>query len=531
MTNSINEILKNKVIFVIGSNTTEAHPIIGNKIKQAVKNGSKLIVIDPRKTELSFFSNYYLQIKPGTDIVLINGIMNIIINNNWHKKKYIKERCIGYESLKESIKKYTPDIVEKITGINKKLLYKISKIYANTKRAGIYYTLGITEHIKGTSNVINLANMAMLTGHVGVKYAGINPLRGQNNVQGACDMGCLPNYYPGYKKIDNEDDRKFFEKFWNVKLNPNIGLKTPEMIDSAIDNNLKLMYIMGEDPVLTDSDSNNVKKALNNLEFLIVQDLFLTETAKYANVFLPANNYSEKDGTFTNTERRVQRVRKAVSSPDLCKNDWEIICDIARTFIKNDNRKEDSFKFKKSEEIFEEIRSCIKNYKGITYKRINKNGLQWPCTDIKHKGTLYLHKNKFNNQKGIMIPVEYKRSAEIVDKKYPFLLNTGRMLYHYNVSTENSKTLRKIYPFERAQINPIDAKKYNLNKNSIISISSRRGIIRSNIQITDIVPKGMIFMTIHYKGSPVNELTNSKYDPITKTAEFKITAVNIKKEI
>ncbi len=524
MTNSIGEIEDNEVLFIIGSNATEAHPIIGNKMKKAAQKGARLIVIDPRRTELASLAKYHLQLKSGSDAALVNGLMHIIIKENWQDQDYIDERCIGFESLKENVESYTPEYTAKITGINVDTLYKAAKLYAKTKKAGIFYTLGITEHTTGTDNVMNLANLGMLTGHVGIENAGINPLRGQNNVQGACDMGALPNYFPGYKFCDNQDNVDIFEKLWDTKLDDKLGLRIPEMLDGIMDGNVKAMYVMGEDPVLTDPDANHVRKALNALDFLVVQNIFLTETAKLADVVLPSTAYAEKDGTFTNTERRVQRVRKAADAPNNLMIDWQMTSEIGKRMGYK------GFEYHNSEEIFEEIRKSIPSYAGINYKRIDKDGLQWGCPTIDSPGSKYLHSGEFTRGKGLMLPIEYLPPAELVDEEYPVLLNTGRMLYHYNVSTRISDTLEAIRPVERVEINPVDAKKYDLDKNSIIRVTSRRGSITANITITDRVSPGTIYMTFHYKESPVNELTNSAYDPVTKTAEYKITAVKIAKE-
>ena len=525
MTNSIGEIADGyDVFFIIGSNTTEAHPIIGNKMKQAIKNGTKAIVIDPRKTELAKMAEHWLPLNSGTDAALINGLMHIIIENNWHKKDYIAERCIGFDVIEEVVESYTPEKVSAVTGISEDILYQVAKLYATTEKAGIYYTLGITEHTTGTANVMNLANLAMMTGHLGVKYGGINPLRGQNNVQGSCDMGALPNYYPGYQDIDNNEKRKWFESKWGIALNPNKGLKIPEMLDQAITGEVKAMYVMGEDPVLTDPDANHVKKALKSLDLLIVQNLFMSETAKEADVILPSNCYAEKDGTFTNTERRVQRVRKAVDHPEGCKNEWSILVDIAKGMGAK------GFDYEKSEDVFNEIKETTPQYAGITYDRIDKDGIQWPCPSEDHPGTPILHIGQFTQGKGVMVPVEYEPPAELVNDEYPILLNTGRMLYHYNVSTRTSKVLNEIRPYEEAEINPKDAQAYGLDKDSVICVTSRRGSITTKIKITDRVSPGSIFMTFHYKESPVNELTNAAADPITKTAEYKVAAVRIEKE-
>ncbi|WP_050355033.1 formate dehydrogenase subunit alpha [Gottschalkia purinilytica] len=523
MTNSIEEVECNEVLFIIGSNATEAHPIIGNKMKKAAKKGAKLIVIDPRRTELADHATLWLPLNSGTDAALVNGIINIIVNKGWHDKEFIETRCEGFENMWETVKNYTPNIVSKITGISEDILYETAKLYANTKKAGIFYTLGITEHTTGTANVINLANLAMVTGHLGIENAGVNPLRGQNNVQGSCDMGALPNCLPGYREISEPESIKLFEEYWNTKLNPNKGLRIPEMLESSIEEKLKAMYVMGEEPVLTDSDANHVKKALSNLEFLVVQDITLTETAKFADVFLPATCYAEKDGTFTNTERRVQRVRKAVEAPGECRLDWKILCDIAKRLgVKG-------FDYGNVEEIFNEIREVIPTYKGITYERIDKVGLSWPCLTEDHPGTKFLHKETFPRGKGLMLPVEYEPPAELANEEYPVILTTGRMLYHYNVMTRYSNSLDALRPCELAEINPKDAKDLGVKDNEEIRVTSRRGSIVSKVKITDRVKPGMMFMTFHYKESPVNELTNSAYDPVTKTAEYKVTAVKVEK--
>ncbi len=523
MSNSIGEVEGNEVLFIIGSNATEAHPIIGNKMKRAVKNGSKLIVIDPRRTELAEMATLWLPVNSGTDAALINGLMHIIVKEGWYDKEFIETRCTGYENVLEVIEQYSPEVVARITGISEEILYETAKLYTSTKKAGIFYTLGITEHTTGTANVMNLANLAMLTGHLGIENSGINPLRGQNNVQGACDMGALPNTFPGYQNLSEEKNITLFEEFWNVKLNPNNGLRIPEMLDEVLKGNVKAMYVMGEDPVLTDPDANHVKKSLENLDFLVVQDLFSTETAKFANVILPATCYAEKDGTFTNTERRVQRVRKAVEAPGECRLDWKILSEIATKLGAK------GFDYKNSEDIFNEIRLTTPSYRGITYKRIDKAGIQWPCPTEEHPGTPYLHKGTFPRGKGLMIPVEYEAPAELVCEEYPILLSTGRMLYHYNIMTRHSRKLDDIRPYELAEMNPVDAEKLGVKEEDFVRVISRRGSILTRITITDKVKPGMMFMTFHYKESPVNELTNSAYDPVTKTAEYKISAVRVEK--
>jgi len=522
MTNSIAEIEFNDVLLIIGSNATEAHPIVGNKMKRAALRGAKLIVVDPRRTELAEYAEVWLRLTPGTDNALINGLLYIIISNGWHDVAYIEARCEGFDDLWATVKEYSPQRASQITGVSSEALHRAAELYAHTPRAGIFYTLGITEHTTGTANVMNIANLAMVTGHLGVEYAGVNPLRGQNNVQGACDMGALPDLLPGYKNVAKPENRAAFEQAYGVPLPPKPGLRIPEMFDKAAEGELKAMYIVGEDPALTDADANHVRKALATLEFLVVQNLFLTETAKYADVFLPAAWYAEKDGTFTNTERRVQRVRKAVEPPGECRPDWQIICDLS-------GRLGHPMSFDSPEEVFEEVRGLVPSYAGITYERIARTGLQWPCPDSAHPGTQYLHKGVFVRGRGLLTGIPYEPPAELTDEEYPLLLTTGRMLYHYNVMTRYSRSLDGLRPHELAEINPEDARQLGVTEGDVVRVSSRRGSLATRVTVTDRVPAGVVFMTFHYKESPVNELTNAAADPVTKTAEFKVCAVRVER--
>lgn len=522
MTNSIKEIPFSKAIFVIGSNATEAHPVIGSKIKQAVLNGCRLIVADPRKIELAEHAEVWLQLRPGTDITLINGLMHIILENGWEDRTFIRERTVGFENLKELLREYNPDYVSKVTGVPKEQLYKAAEIYALTESAQIFYTLGITEHTTGTDNVMSLANLAMLTGNVGKENSGVNPLRGQNNVQGACDMGALPNLYPGYQKVTDPLVQKKFEKAWGTALNPNPGYMIPDMFKAILEGQLKAMYIVGEDPALTDADANHVRKALKSLEFLVVQDLFLTETAKLADVVLPGASFAEKTGTFTNTERRVQMVNKAIDPIGKAKADWRIICDLA-------GRMGHHFIYKSTSEIMKEIASLTPQYSGITHERLGSRGMQWPVPGEDHYGTQFLHKDRFTRGKGLFMPVEARKSDELPDKEYPFLLTTGRKLTQYNTSTRHSQVLEEHSPEEYAELNPLDAKRLKLDDGEIVKIASRRGELRTKVRITDRVPQGVVFMTLHYAESPVNVLTNAAHCKVSKTYEYKVCAVKISK--
>lgn len=525
MTNSVNEVFKTDLMFVIGSNTTEAHPIIGNKMQQAHRKGKKLIVVDPRKTELAREADLHISLKSGTDAALINGIMHIIIEEELYAKEYVESKVERFEEVKELVSKYNPELVSKITTVPVDQIYEAARMYANAERAGIFYTLGITEHTTGTSNVMNLSNLALLCGNIGIEGAGINPLRGQNNVQGACDMAALPNYFPGYHKVLEEENVKKFEEHWNCTLNRKMGLRIPEMLDGAAEGSVKAMYIMGEDPVLSDPDANHVKHAINSLDFLVVQDINMTETAKLADVVLPATCYAEKDGTFTASERRVQRVRKAVEAPGKARIDWTILAEVSKRLGGH------GFDWKCAEDIFNEIRKCIPNYSGISYEKIDRlNGVQWPCTSEDHEGSKYLHKGKFaRGERALMVPVEYEGPKELENDEYPIILSTGRALYHYNVMTRYSNALDGILPHELVEICAEDAAKYGLEDGDFMRVTSRRGSVVGRAKITERVKPGLIYMTFHFSETPVNQLTSAHYDPITKTAEYKVTAVNIKK--
>ena len=525
MTNSVNEVFKTDLMFVIGSNTTEAHPIIGNKMQQAHRKGKKLIVVDPRKTELAREADLHISLKSGTDAALINGIMHIIIEEELYAKEYVESKVERFEEVKELVSKYNPELVSKITTVPVDQIYEAARMYANAERAGIFYTLGITEHTTGTSIVMNLSILALLCGNIGIEGAGINPLRGQNNVQGACDMAALPNYFPGYHKVLEEENVKKFEEHWNCTLNRKMGLRIPEMLDGAAEGSVKAMYIMGEDPVLSDPDANHVKHAINSLDFLVVQDINMTETAKLADVVLPATCYAEKDGTFTASERRVQRVRKAVEAPGQARIDWTILAEVSKRLGGH------GFDWKCAEDIFNEIRKCIPNYSGISYEKIDRlNGVQWPCTSEDHEGSKYLHKGKFaRGERALMVPVEYEGPKELENDEYPIILSTGRALYHYNVMTRYSNALDGILPHELVEICAEDAAKYGLEDGDFMRVTSRRGSVVGRAKITERVKPGLIYMTFHFSETPVNQLTSAHYDPITKTAEYKVTAVNIKK--
>lgn len=524
MTNSIGEIADSQTMFVIGANPPEAHPIIGAKMRQALTKGAKLIVADPRKTELAAKADIWLRLRPGTDVALINGLLNIIIDNGWHDAAFVDECTTGFENVAKVVANYPPARVEKITGVPAGLLFEAARLYATSGRAAIFYTLGITEHTCGTDNVMSLANLAMVTGNVGKPSAGVNPLRGQNNVQGACDMGALPNVLPGYQQVKWPDIREKFGKAWGVRLPDKAGLMLPDMFDAAVRGDLKAMFIMGEDPVLSDADAHHVRHGLESLDFLVVQNLFLTETAKLADVILPAASFAEKEGTFTNTERRVQLVRQAIEPIGQSRPDWRIICDLAA-------RMGYPMPYSSPADIMAEIAALTPIYAGISHARLETAGLQWPVPSADHPGTRYLHENgKFACGLGYFQPVEYQPPAEEPDAAYPFLLTTGRILYHYNVSTHRyAKHLTAHRPEERVMIHPADAARLGLSEGDAVAVTSRRGNVRAAAWVTDAVPQSVVWMSFHFPASPTNEVTNGAYDKVTKTYEYKVCAVQLRK--
>jgi len=522
MTNSFADYLNTDLFFVIGSNPTEAHPMAGAKIMSSVLRGSKLIVADPRRIELAEKADIWLQLRPGTDIPLLNGLMHIIIKEGLQDQTFIDERTEGFEALKATVEKYTPAKVAEMTGVPENLLYDAARLYATTYKAMICYTLGITEHICGVDNVMSVANLAMLTGHLGREGAGVNPQRGQNNVQGACDMGALPGDYPGYQKVANPEVQAKFEKAWGVPLSGKPGLMIPDMMDAAVEGKLKAMYILGEDPVMTDPDAHHIRKALNTMEFVVVQELFMSETAKLADVILPGASFAEKDGTFSSSERRVQRVRKAIEPIADTRPDWWIICEISK-------RMGYKMDYAHPEQIFDEMASLTPSYGGINYERIEHTGLQWPCPTIDHPGTPVLHTKAFTRGKGLFKAIEHTPPAEMPDEEYPYLLSTGRILYHYNVTTQHSSALAAYRPEEMAMVHPADAATLGVRTGDKVRVTSRRGSVETKVDVTDKVLTGMIWMSFHYKDTKTNELTVDAFDPVSKTGEYKVAAVQIEK--
>lgn len=523
MTNSIEEIANSDLIFVIGSNTTEQHPNVGMRVIEAVKKkGAKLIVADPRRIPLEEYASHYVNLKPGTNLALLNSILNVIVSEGLENIEFIKERTEGFEEFKESIKDYTPEWASEITGVEANVIREVARAYAKAQRATIIYAMGITQHVTGTMNVSALANLTMVTGHIGRESTGLNPLRGQNNVQGACDMAALPNVLPGYQSLDDISMIDKFSASWGKDFAKEKGLTVTAMMEGAVEEKIKGFYIVGENPMLSDSDSNHVREALENIEFLVVQDIFMTETAMLADVVLPAASFLEKEGTFTNTERRVQRVRKAIDNVGDSKPDWEITLDIMKTMGYDGD-------YSSPSEIMDEIRSLVPSYSGITYERIEKEGIQWPCTDLSHPGTQYLHKDKFARGKGKFSLNQYSDLGEKVDKEYPLIMTTGRIQHHYHTGTmtRRSWALDREQPKGFIEINPVDAEKLGIKNSSRVKVSSRRGSLVTNAYITKRIDAGVVFMPIHFGEDPVNKLTNRNLDPVAQIPELKVCAVRI----
>lgn len=526
MTNPIADIEKSELVLVTGSNTTEAHPVIASFIKKAVESDrTRLIVIDPRRIPLTRFATLWLRQDLGTDVAWTNGMMHVIIKENLFDRAYVESRTEGFEALKETVERYSPEYVSKITGIPADDLIKAARMYAHANPASIFFAMGITQHRTGTDNVKSLANLSMLCGNVGVPGGGVNPLRGQNNVQGACDLGALPNVFSGYQTVNDPVLRERMAGAWNVESLPERpGLTVTEMVMRAGEGKMRALYIIGENPLVSDPDLNHAEKALANLDFLVVQDIFLSDTAKFADVVLPSASFAEKDGTFTNTERRVQRVRKAINPPGNSHQDWEIICDLS-------SRMGYPMAYRDSEAIMEEISRVTPSYGGITYTRLEKEAIRWPCLTAEHPGTPRLHAGKFARGLGLFHAIDYIPPAELPDSEYPLFLTTGRVLYHFHTGTMTmqSEGLNDLVPECFVEISREDAQKYKVKEGDLLRVSSRRGDIRARARISSQAIKGTIFIPFHFAKAAANRLTNAALDPIAKIPELKVCAVRIEK--
>jgi formate dehydrogenase alpha subunit len=525
MTNSIAEVPEAEVVFIIGSNTTECHPVIGSLIRQAARSGkTRLIVADPRRISLTADAGIYMQHRPGTDVALINAMMQVVLSEGLEDLEFIKNRTEDFDSVRESVMSFTPEIAAGITGVPAQDIRRAARLYAGAETAAIVYSMGITQHSTGTDNVLSVANLAMLTGQVGRKNAGVYPLRGQNNVQGACDMGSLPDVYPGYQKVADAAMREKFSRAWGRELPEAPGLTVVEMMKAAASGQIRGMYIMGENPMLSDPDITSVAAGLENLDFLVVQDIFLSETAQIADVVLPAAAFAERDGTYTNTERRVQMVRQALVAPGEARPDWQIIAEIS-------SRLGYPMSYPDSSAIQDEVASLVPIYGGITHNRLSDVGLQWPCPDPGHPGTEFLHSRTFTRGLGKFHGVSYLPPRELPDKDYPFILTTGRMLEHWHTGTmtRRSVVLDHLEPAGFIELNPEDAENLQVTEGGLLNVSSRRGRISVPARITEKVFPGCVFLTFHFRENPANVLTIAALDPIARIPEFKACAVRVEK--
>lgn len=524
MTNPIYDITHDvDTILLVGSNPEEAHPVVGMQIRQAVKNGTRLIVVDPRSIGLTKYADIHLKLRPGTNVAFANGMMHVIIKEGLVDEKYIEENAEGFEQLKELVKDYTPEKVGEICHIEPEKLVEAARMYAKADKAPIIYCLGVTEHSTGTEGVMSLSNLAVITGKIGRSGCGVNPLRGQNNVQGACDMGALPTDYPGYQKVDNDEVRAKFEKAWGVPLSPKPGLKATDVFPAAIKGDIKGLYICGEDPVVTDPDTEHIKKALTSLDFFVIQELFMTKTAEYADVILPGTSYTEKEGTFTNTERRVQRIRTAVKLDGDMRLDTDIIIDLMNAMGYPQPHLTAS-------QIMDEIASVTPSFAGISFDRLdNGESLQWPCKDKTSCGTPIMHVGHPARGRALLFPAEFKPANELPDEEYPFILTTGRILYQYNAAamTSRSAGLMEIAGEGFIEINFKDAERLGIENGEKIEVSSRRGKITATARVGRKVSAGETWMPFHFPDSPVNVLTNAALDDYARIPEYKVCAVNI----
>ncbi|HCU0363223.1 TPA: formate dehydrogenase subunit alpha [Enterococcus faecalis] len=524
MTNPIADITEDvDMILLVGSNPEEAHPVIGAQIRQAIQRGTQVVVVDPRKINLVKDSALHLQVQAGTNVAFANGMMHVILKEGLADRHFIEERTEGFLDLEKMVADYTPEKVAEICHIHPEDLIQAARMYAKAEKAPIIYCLGVTEHSTGTEGVMSMSNLAMLVGKVGKPGCGVNPLRGQNNVQGACDMGCMPYDFPGYQKVNNPEVIDKFEKAWHVPLNRNTGLTSTKVLPAATAGNVKGLYIFGEDPIVTDPDTGHVRQALESLDFLVVQELFMTETAAYADVVLPGISYAEKDGTFTNTERRVQRVRKAVEPRGQAREDYEIFCEVM-------TRMGYPCAYESAKEIMEEISAVTPSFGGINYERLEKESLQWPCRSLTDPGTPIMHVGSFARGKGLFKAIPYKQAQELPDEEYPYLMSTGRMLYHYNTRAMTGRTegINQIANHSYIEINAVDAQALGIQEGDKVEVHSRRGKIETYAAVGNRVFPQEVFMTFHFPDGNVNEITNAVFDDIATIPEYKVCAVAIK---
>ena len=533
MSNTAAEVIHSDVFLITGSNTAETHPIIALQMKAAVANhGAKLIVVDPRRVEMVNWAALWLPEKPGTDVPLFSAMAHVIIKEELYNRDFIERRAEGFAEFVKSMEKFTPAYAESISGVDRNLIVEAARMYATAKNAAIYWALGIPEHSHGTDNAMSLIHLALLTGHIGRQGTGLNPLRGQNNVQGASDSGAMPWHYPGYQRVDDETAARKFEHAWNSEpgsLNRRLGLTTTEIMSAVGPGGVRALHLMGENPMMSEPNLNHTRHKMEQLEFLVAQDLFINESDAYADVFLPAASWAEKEGTFTNTDRRVQRVRKALEPRGQSRADWQIICDLAQRIEKKLSRPQTAFwAYQSPAEVLEEMGRLVPEYAGVKYSRIEKEGLQTPVWDDNHPGTPYLFAETFPSGKGKFHPLEYVPSVEMPDDEYPFILTTGRLLEHWHggTLTRHSK-LDELYPEARIEINPADAARLRIEDGQPVRVSSRRGSIVLRAWVTQRATLGVVFIPMHFVEAAANLLTLDTLDPLAKIPEYKACAVRV----
>ena len=546
MTNSISEIRDADCIFITGSNTAESHPVISYEVVRAAKQGANVIIVDPRRIPLVDHATLFLQVKPGTDIYVFLAIMHAIIREGWANETFISERTEGFDAFRQVIEDYPPERAALMSGVPVEQIHQAAEIYALGLRTGyangnlsergtstILYAMGITQRSNGTDMVMTLANLAMLCGQIGKPSTGVNPLRGQSNVQGACDLGCLVNVYPGYQQVTDSEKRQDIAAAWNVSSLPGeVGLTIVEAMHAAAEGKVRAMYIMGENPMMSDPNTTHVEQGLRNLDFLVVQDIFANDTAFLAHVILPAAASLEKDGTFTNTERRVQLLNPVLEAPGQALPDWQITSEIAVRFdtALDQERAQDYWTYQSTREIFDELVGITPIYRGMSHERLEGLGLQWPCPDSEHPGTPILHTGSFARGLGKFNPVEAKDPAELPDEEYPLTLTTGRVLYHYHTGTmtRRSGPLSWVEPRGYVEINAEDAAAVGVQDRHAVVVESRRGKVRTSARISENVPPGTVFLAFHWREAPANMLTQDfKLDPVAKIPEYKICAVRL----
>ncbi len=533
MSNTAAEVIKSDCFIVTGSNTTENHPIISLQMKAAVeKYGAKMIVIDPRRLELVDFAELWLPLKPGSNVPLFTAMAHVIIQEGLINQEFIHKRTEGFDEFARSVEKFTPEYAESVSGVDRDLIRQAARMYATAERAGIYWGMGISQLSHGTASALALIHLAFLTGHIGREGTGLNPLRGQNNVQGTSDMGVMPFHYPGYMRIDDPANATHWEKIWNIEpggLNRQLGLTTTEILSNAHPGGIRSLYIMGENPMMSEPNLNLTRQHMQQLEFIVAQDLFINESDAFADVFLPAVSWAEKDGTFTNTDRRVQRVRQALSPRGNSKPDWQIICELAKRIEDRLQRSSSAgWEYQHAADIMAEIGRAVPDYAGIRYERIDKTGLQVPVWDEQHPGTPYLFSEKFPRGKGKFHPLEFIPPVEETDDEYPFILTTGRVLEHWHGGTMTRHSqLDALYPEALVEINPVDAIMLGIVNGQSVRVTSRRGSVVLRASVTEKTTAGVVFIPFHFHEAAANLLTIDALDPQAKIPEFKACAVQI----